>query len=130
VSSPPHHILNGHFHTLINIYYFGKYTGLTEAENLFDLGVTALIDMLPRFEWRGYSLYSLAPNPGVRNHFNIANPFYHRAHIRMLRKLHELTGNDTFADYADKWLLSCNGAFDTLWSVLLIMFRDFRKAVK
>ncbi len=130
VSSPPHHILNGHFHTLINIYYFWKYTGLSEAGRLFEMGVTAAADMLPKFDWRGYSLYSLAPNPGLKNHFNIANPFYHRAHIRMLRKLHELTDNAMFAEQADRWLRSCNGTFDTLWSILLIIFRDFRKTVK
>lgn len=130
VSSPPHHILNGHFHALINVHYFAEYTGLEQAADLFDMGVTALVDMLPRFEWRGYSLYSLAPNPGIRNHFNIANPFYHRAHIRMLRKLHELTDNSMFVDYAQCWLRACDGVFDTLWSVLLIMFRDFRKNIK
>ena len=117
----------------VNIKFFAslsEYTGLAEARRLFDRGVAALVEMLPDYDRRGYSLYSHAPNPGLRNHFNIANPFYHRAHIRLLRKLHELTGREEFARFADRWLKSCNGAFDTLWAVLLIMFRDYSRIAK
>jgi hypothetical protein len=130
LSSPLHHILNGHLHTLINLHDFRTFTGLEEADSIIDEGVRGTIDMLPMYDRHGYSLYSLAPNPGVRNHFNIANPFYHRMHVALLRRLHVITGETMFEQYADRWEDECGDTFDTAWSILLIMFRDAMKLAK
>jgi hypothetical protein len=130
VSDPLHHILNGHLHTLVNLYDFRSFTGLDDATPIIEQGVRGTIDMLPYFDRYNYSLYSLAPHPGLRNHFNIANPYYHRAHASLLRRLHRLSGEGMFGKYADRWEDRCGSAFDTLWAVLLIMFRDTMRFVK
>jgi hypothetical protein len=86
--------------------------------------------MLPYFDRYNYSLYSQAPNPGLKNHFNIANPYYHRAHVALLRRLGQLTGDRIFVKYSRRWDDRCGSAFDTMWAVALIMFRDAMRFVK
>jgi len=130
VSSPPHHILNGHLHALVNLHDFRAFTGFEDPTPIIEQGVRATIDMLPYYDRYNYSLYSLAPNPGFKNHFNIANPYYHRAHVALLRRLQQLSGEGMFAKYADRWENHCGSAFDTLWAVLLIMFKDTMAVVK
>jgi len=130
VSSPPHHILNGHLHVLVNLPDLRAFTGFEEATPIIEEGIRGTLDMLPYFDRYNYSLYSLAPNPGLRNHFNIANPYYHRAHAALLRRLGQLTGDKMFAKYAKRWEDHCGSAFDTMWAVALIMFRDGMRFVK
>jgi D-glucuronyl C5-epimerase C-terminus len=130
VSSPLHHILNGHLHTLIDLHEFRAFTGFEEADPIIEAGVRGTIDMLPNYDRYGYSLYSLAPNPGFRTQFNIANPYYHRMHSALLASLYRFTDEDMFARYADKWDDECGRPFDTAWALLLIMFRDAMRVVK
>ncbi len=124
VTTPAHHILNGHLTTLISLYYFAAYTGSAEARQIFERGVQGTLDFLPNYDKHGYSLYSLSPNPGLKNHFNIANPTYHQLHVSQLRTLHELTGNAVFKQYAETWHERSSGLFDTAWTGLFIMFKD------
>ncbi|MEJ2722666.1 MAG: D-glucuronyl C5-epimerase family protein, partial [bacterium] len=105
-------------------------TGTDEETDIFERGVQGTVDMLPKFDRYGYSLYSLSPNPGLRNHFNIANPFYHHSHVILLRTLHELSGRRVFRQYADQWEAHCNGFFDTAWTMLYLMFKDVMRVVK
>jgi hypothetical protein len=130
VSSPLHHILNGHLHVLVNLHDIRAFAGFDEATPIIEQGIRATIDMLPYYDRYNYSLYSLAPHPGFRNHFNIANPYYHRAHIALLRRLAQLTGEKMFSKYAARWEDECGSAFDTLWALALIMFRDTTQVVK
>jgi hypothetical protein len=130
VSIPLHHILNGHLHTLVNLHDFRAFTGSDDATPIIEAGVRGTVEMLPHYDRYAYSLYSLAPNPGLRNHFNIANPFYHRSHVALLRKLQQLSGEAMFGQYADRWEDHCGGAFDTIWAASLITFRDVMKLVK
>ena len=130
VSSPPHHILNGHLHTLINLRYLRAFTGWEEVDPIIESALAGTTEVLPLYDRYDYSQYSLAPNPGFRNHFNIANPYYHRLHVALLRQLHSLTGNVTFEKYANVWDGRCGGAFDTAWAMLLIMSSDMMAVVK
>ncbi len=130
VSSPLHHILNGHLHVLTNLYDFRSFTGIEDADAIIAQGVRGTVDMLPHYDRYGYSLYSLAPNPGFKNHFNIANPYYHRMHVALLRKLHSLTQDIMFERYAERWEAKCGGVFDTAWAMLLIGFRDVMRISK
>ena len=130
VSSPLHHILNGHLHTLADLHDFRAFTEFEEADPIIEAAVRGTIDVLPDYDRYGYSLYSLAPNPGFRTHFNIANPYYHRMHSALLARLHRLTDEELFGRYADKWDDECGRAFDTAWSWLLIMFRDAMRLAK
>ena len=117
-------------HTLIGLHDLRAYTGWEEIDPIFAAGVTATVAMLPAYDRHEYSLYSLAPNPGLRNHFNIANPYYHRAHAWLLKRLYAITGEKMFEMFAERWDARCGGTFDTLWSFLLIMFRDAMRFLK
>jgi hypothetical protein len=130
VCSPLHHILNGHMTTVINIHHFGEFTGSERARQLFGRGVQGTIDMLPRYDKHGYSLYSLSPNPGLRNHFNIANSWYHHKHIAQLRELHRITGEDTLRAYAADWDEKSRGFFDVFWIALRVVFKDLMRLGK
>jgi hypothetical protein len=130
VSDPPHHILNGHLHVLVNLHDIRAFTGFEEIAPIIEEGLRGTHDLLPYFDRYNYSLYSLAPNPGVKSHFNIANPYYHRAHAALLRRLAQLTGDRIFAKYADRWEDRCGSAFDTTWAVALVMFREAMRFVK
>ncbi|UCG52463.1 MAG: hypothetical protein JSW58_02620 [Candidatus Latescibacterota bacterium] len=130
VADPPHHILNGHLYSLLNLFRSHELTGSEEAKRIFELGVQGTVDMLPKFDKYGYSLYSLSPRAGLRNHFNIANPFYHHSHVVLLRTLHELSGRRVFRQYAEKWEKRCDGFFDTAWTTIFVMFKDVMKFVK
>ncbi len=127
VTTPLHHILNGHLSTLIGLHYFASYTGSAAAREIFERGVQGTLDFLPQYDKHGYSLYSLSPKPGLRNHFNIANPTYHSLHVTQLRTLYDITGNPVFKEYAEKWEGESGGAFDIAWTVLFIMFKDAMK---
>ena len=130
VSSPLHHVLNSHLQTLADLCDFRAFTGFEEVDPIIDAGIRGTIDMLPFYDRYGYSLYSLAPDAGVRTLFNIANPYYHRMHVALLGKLHQLTDDDVFERYADKWENECGGAFDTAWSLVLTMGREAARVIE
>lgn len=130
VCDPLHHILNGHMTALINLFRFARCTDSGEARRLFERGVRGTIDMLPAYDRMRYSLYSLSPNPGFRNHFNIAGSNYHHKHVAQLRTLHSFTGNDIFREYADKWERRSRGPFDYAWTAARIAFKDVMRLAK
>ena len=93
-------VLNGHIFTLLGIYEYYFYTKHHDAKFLFDQGVTALRNNLPKYEYsKGqYSTYDILSKdkPAPLN--------YHRYHVEDLGKLYEITGEEIFKLYHDKWL--------------------------
>jgi hypothetical protein len=69
------------------------------ARDLFEQAVLTLRTNLPHYDLGFWSLYeesnTLLPM--------VASPFYHRLHLVQLRVMHRITGDKTFARYADKW---------------------------
>ncbi len=131
VTSPPlHHILNGHMDALIKIYKCAVFTNSSNAKKVFDLGVIGLKDMLPDFDRHGYSLYSLSPNPSLKNHFNIASPKYHNLHIAQLRSLADITGEKMFLEYSAKWQNETGGVKEFVWIAAYVMFKDLLRTLK
>jgi len=61
--------------------------------------VQTLAKNLDRYDIGFWSLYELS---GTRLRM-IASPFYHKLHIVQLRIMHQLTGNEVFQRYADRW---------------------------
>lgn len=127
---PLHHILNGKMDVLIKMYKCAEITGSSNAMEVFELGVLGLKDMLNKFDRYGYSLYSLSPNPSLKNHFNIASPSYHSTHIGQLRVLAHLSGEKMFLQYADKWQRETGGVKEFLWITVYVMFKDIMRTLK
>ena len=70
------------------------------APELFSRGVRTLLHNLDRYDLGFWSLYEQS---GTRLPM-VASPFYHQLHIVQLRVMHRLTGEEKFAEVADRWL--------------------------
>ena len=99
ILSPPTHILNGFIWAAWGVHDYQLATGCTEARNLFNAAIKTLKSQLDRYDLGFWSLYeqsgTLLPM--------IASPFYHKLHITQLRVLRRITGDETFARYAERW---------------------------
>jgi heparosan-N-sulfate-glucuronate 5-epimerase len=88
-------VLNGHMFTLLSMYKYYKYTHDENAKYIFDQGIIALKDSLPRYDNESFSHYDiLETNPTFR---------YHYYHIKVLEQLYDITHEQIFLDYSKKW---------------------------
>jgi heparosan-N-sulfate-glucuronate 5-epimerase len=96
---PPTHILNGFIWALWGVYDYHLATKDAAAHELYSRGVRTLLHNLERYDLGFWSLYEQA---GTRLPM-VASSFYHQLHIVQLRVMHRLTGEDLFAEMADRW---------------------------
>ena len=96
---PPTHILNGFIWALWGIYDYFLLTKKEEVLKLFDSYVDTIVKNLPQYDSGFWSYYELTP----QRIKCLASNFYHRLHIVQLRTMHEMTGQPSFAQYAEKW---------------------------
>jgi heparosan-N-sulfate-glucuronate 5-epimerase len=92
-------VLNGMTGSLLDIYNFYEYTQDQTAKFLFDKGIIALKKNLPKFEYIGgqYSTYDALNNTKPA-------PFdYHLAQTSHLGILYNITGDEEFKTYYDRW---------------------------
>ena len=95
---PPHHVLNGALFAMFGLWDLAEAGESSEARALWYQGLATLIAWLPRFDLGYWSLYHLPATPP-----NPATIKYHELHVDQLRVLHAVTGDQTFATYADRW---------------------------
>jgi len=88
-------VLNGMIHAIIGINEYHKITNDTSAKFLFDQGILALKNDLPKYDNNGASYYDRL---GL-----LANSFYKSLHVIQLNQLYELTNEPVFKLYHDKW---------------------------
>jgi hypothetical protein len=88
-------VLNGWIFALFGIYDYYLITNDEEVHKFFELNARSIAYCLPQYDNGYWSKYDI-------DH-KIASPFYHNLHISQLRVLNELTNNETFSEYADKW---------------------------
>jgi len=99
IVSPPTHILNGFIWALWGIYDYILATDEGSAQDLFSRGVRTLLHNLGRYDLGFWSLYEQS---GTRLPM-VASSFYHQLHIVQLRIMYRLTGEQLFAQVADRW---------------------------
>jgi len=99
IVSPPTHILNGFIWAIWGVYDYFLATESSAARTLFAQATQTLGENLGRYDLGFWSLYeqsgTLLPM--------VASPFYHRLHVIQLRIMYRITGDESFARYADKW---------------------------
>ncbi|MFO8108938.1 MAG: D-glucuronyl C5-epimerase family protein [Thermoplasmata archaeon] len=101
--TPPPHVLNGFFTILACINEFYEYTQNEEALRIFQTCIKTVKRNLHRYDTGYWSLYDLLSYyPAAIN--------YHKMHIRQLKELYEITGDDFFLDYAQRW-----AAYEKSW---------------
>jgi len=99
IVSPPTHILNGFLWAAWGVYDFFLATGDGVVGALFARTMDTLHKNLHRYDLGFWSLYEQS---GTRLPM-IASPFYHRLHIVQLRITASMSGDNLFAQFADKW---------------------------
>jgi len=96
---PPTHILNGFIWAIWGIYDFWLASADPIADSLFKAATATLRRKLIDFDAGYWSLYeqsgTLLPM--------IASSFYHSLHIVQLTVMYRLTGDELFAQIADRW---------------------------
>jgi hypothetical protein len=96
---PPTHILNGFIWASWGVYDYFLATDDPVAHRLFNQAVETLAANLQRYDAGFWSLYEQS---GTRLKM-LASPFYHHLHIIQLKILYQLTGEEIFRRYAEKW---------------------------
>ncbi|HUB01327.1 MAG TPA: D-glucuronyl C5-epimerase family protein [Terriglobales bacterium] len=99
IVDPPTHILNGFIWALWGVFDYWRAGEDSQAREIFDRGVRSLIANLHRYDTGYWSLYERS---GTRLKM-LASPFYHRLHIVQLRVMAQLTGEQRFTEFAERW---------------------------
>lgn len=92
-------VLNATIYAMFGIYEYYKYTNDPDAKYLFDQGLTAVKHDLHYYELKNYSYYDRLGLPSPVK--------YHKIHVNQMKKLYEITQEDIFRKYYEKWN-SCN----------------------
>ncbi len=111
-------VLNGHMFTLLGIYDYYNVTKNPEAKYLFDQGIIALKNELPKYDFGNYSYYDVLGNPARA---------YHEVHTRLLDELYKITNEEIFSEYSEKWK-KCNDICQFTNKVYLIYFGGFKNS--
>ena len=88
-------VMNGWIFAWWGLYDYVKLTADTRYRDVMERSCQSLERHLPLFSTGYWSKYDLD--------YRIASPFYHRLHIAQMTAMHQLTGRETFAEYAAKW---------------------------
>lgn len=67
----------------------------TDVKHILEKTLDTMVRWLPKFDLPYWSMYE----DGKR----ICSPFYHKLHIAQLHVMYDLTGNEVFKHYADRW---------------------------
>lgn len=98
-------VLNGHNFALLGIYEYYKITGDIDAKYLFDKGVASLKRHAHEYDANCWTYYDALGN--------LADEKYHNIHIKQMLELYNITGDELFKDYYEKWN-SYNSYFNRL----------------
>lgn len=99
IVSPPTHILNGFIWAVWGLYDYFLANGDNLAKDLFARSVRTLVANLAHYDLGFWSLYEQSGTylPMV------ASRFYHELHIVQLQIMYRLTGEQRFANFAQRW---------------------------
>ena len=88
-------VLNGWIFSLFGVYDYYLITNKREIKNFYDKSVCSLIKVISNFDAGYWSKYDIDKK--------IASSFYHRLHIELLKVMYDLTGEDIFIFYSDRF---------------------------
>jgi hypothetical protein len=94
-SSAQPRVLNGMLFSLMGIYDYYNRTNDSDAKYLFDQGLISLKKTLVLYDNNSSSYYDILKTP--------AKFEYHTAQTALLENLHNITGDDLFQKFHDRW---------------------------
>jgi D-glucuronyl C5-epimerase-like protein len=89
------YVLNGHTQSLIFLWRYLEIANDSNAKVIFDKGINYLKENLWRYDTGSWSSYDLLENQAPAE--------YHKAQISQLEELYDITGENTFKVYADRF---------------------------
>lgn len=98
-STPASHILNGWIFALWGVRDVSLALDEAAARRLYRSSLSALREMLPRYDVGWWSRYSLFPH-ALRD---LAKPFYHRLHVDQLQIIGRAENLPEFTERAERW---------------------------
>jgi len=104
-------VLNGMMFTLSAIYEFYNITGDEKAKFLFERGVSSLRNHLSDYDAGYWTYYDIHRLP--------ADKSYHHVHVVQLKRLYQLTNDQIFLDYYNKWRRYESGPEKFLYKFML-----------
>lgn len=105
----PFFALSGMMSTLLQLDKYYQSTHNPLANELFDKGFSALKQLLPAFDYSGYSYYDLNGQKAGRS--------YHQRHIMLLGKLLDIRNDETLRHYQMRWQAS--DSRPVIWQMIL-----------
>lgn len=91
----PSRVLNGMMYAVLGIHEYYDYTGDDNAALLLGNGISALKAEISRYDNGGYSDYDILQTPSGKK--------YHTVHIILSEKLYEISDEEIFKMYHEKW---------------------------
>ncbi len=95
-SKPRSHVLNGFMFALLAIYDYKKFFGTDAGTELWVEGLRTLTHNIEFFDSSYGSRYDLLR--GL-----VVSETYHQLHIKLLRELYQLSGEDALLEVAERW---------------------------
>ena len=92
------YVLNGHAAVLLELHRTHQLTSDPKLTILFERGFQGLTEALPRFDRKGFSLYSAEGE--------LAGRAYHQKHLTQLRQLLAIQSHPTLEQYLKRWTKS------------------------
>ena len=89
------YVLNGHTQSLIFLWRYLEIANDSNAKVIFDKGINYLMKNLWRYDTGSWSSYDLLENQAPAE--------YHKAQISQLEELYDITGENAFKAYADRF---------------------------
>ena len=112
-------VLNGWIFAFFGVYDYLLIDRCSEFEKKYDLLLSSIIDTLPLFDCKYWSMYDLAGR--------ITSPFYHNLHIAQLEALFLVSGNKTIENYLKKWKSYKKNPFRKMRAFLRKAFQKIRE---
>lgn len=90
-------VLNGFIFAIFGVYDFAQYLENEIAQQFFLKLIDSLKQNLDRYDCGFWSYYDL------KSPLRLTSKPYHRLHIEQLKVLHEITDDEIFKSYGDRW---------------------------
>lgn len=95
------YILDGHIFATTGVFHYWKNTGDDSAKYVYQKGLEALKHYLPMFDAGDGKIY-------YDRYGKLADKKYHRILTRQMKELYQLTGDEVFNQYYQKWVAPLN----------------------
>ena len=88
-------VLNAHLRVLSEIHDYYEYTKNPKAKFIFEQGLIAAKKEIHMYDNNGHTWVDRLSEP--------SRPNYHKIHIELTKRLYEITGEEIFSQYHEKW---------------------------